>query len=90
MSDISVDAALLALKIAFLVLLYLFIWRIVRSASRDFRSGGGAAQESVLIAPAEAAALGLAPQRVPRSPRRGEEPGTPARRGDSRRFACPF
>jgi predicted component of type VI protein secretion system len=63
MNDISVDAALLGLKIAFLVLLYLFIWRIVRSASRDFRAGGGAAQESVLIAPGEAAALGLAPQR---------------------------
>jgi hypothetical protein len=62
MSDISVDAALLALKIAFLVLLYLFIWRIVRSASRDFRAGP--AQESVLIAPAEAAALGLTPQRI--------------------------
>ena len=62
MSDISVDAALLALKIAFLVLLYLFIWRIVRSASRDFRSSP--AQESVLIAPGEAAALGLAPPRV--------------------------
>jgi FHA domain-containing protein len=62
MNDISVDAALLALKIAFLVLLYVFIWRIVRSASRDFR--GDAAQESVLIPPAEAAALGLAPQRV--------------------------
>jgi pSer/pThr/pTyr-binding forkhead associated (FHA) protein len=60
MSDISVDAALLGLKIAFLVLLYVFIWRIVRSASRDFR--GGAAQESVLIAPSEAAALGLAPR----------------------------
>lgn len=64
MSDISVDAALLALKIAFLVLLYLFIWRIVRSASRDFRTG--ASQESVLIAPAEAAALGLGPQ-LPRA-----------------------
>jgi len=59
-SDISVDAALLALKIAFLVLLYVFIWRIVRSASRDFRSG--AAQESILIAPGEAAALGLSPR----------------------------
>jgi len=57
MTQISVDAALLALKIAFLVLLYLFIWRIVRGASRDFRAGVG--QESVLIAPAEAAALGL-------------------------------
>ena len=62
MNDISVDAALLALKIAFLVLLYIFIWRIVRSASRDFRTAP--AQESVLIAPAEAAALGLAPERI--------------------------
>ena len=33
----SVEGALLALKIAFLVLLYLFIWRIVRTASRDLR-----------------------------------------------------
>ena len=51
MSEISVDEALLALKIAFIVLLYLFIWRIVRSASRDFRDGGGGAQESMIIAP---------------------------------------
>jgi FHA domain len=35
--DVSVDELLLILKIAFLVLLYLFIWRIVRSASRDIR-----------------------------------------------------
>jgi hypothetical protein len=33
----SVDSALLILKIAFLVLLYLFIWRIVRAAGRDLR-----------------------------------------------------
>ena len=31
----ALEEALLALKIAFLVLLYLFIWRIVRSAARD-------------------------------------------------------
>ena len=36
--NIAVDEALLVLKIAFIVLLYLFIWRIVRSASRDFRT----------------------------------------------------
>ena len=35
--NIDVDEALLALKVAFIVLLYLFIWRIVRSASSDFR-----------------------------------------------------
>ncbi len=56
--NVNVDEALLALKIGFIVLLYLFIWRIVRSASRDFR--GGPAQESVIIGPGEAASLGLA------------------------------
>jgi pSer/pThr/pTyr-binding forkhead associated (FHA) protein len=59
--NVDVDEALLALKIAFIVLLYLFIWRIVRSASRDFRTGPGTlpAQESVLLRPTEAASLGL-------------------------------
>jgi pSer/pThr/pTyr-binding forkhead associated (FHA) protein len=55
--NIAVDEALLILKIAFIVLLYLFIWRIVRSASRDFRSTPP--QESVIISPGEAAAAGL-------------------------------
>ena len=57
--NIAVDEALLILKVGFIVLLYLFIWRIVRSASRDFRTGPS--QESVIIAPGEAASLGLAP-----------------------------
>ena len=57
--NVNVDEALLVLKIGFIVLLYLFIWRIVRSASRDFRSGP--AQESVIIGPTDAAAMGLAP-----------------------------
>ena len=43
------------------MLLYLFIWRIVRSASRDFRTGPAA--ESVIMSPTDAAALGLAPVR---------------------------
>lgn len=60
--NVDVDEALLILKIAFLVLLYLFIWRIVRSASRDFRTGAMVpAQESVLLRPGEAASLGLPP-----------------------------
>jgi hypothetical protein len=33
----SVDGVLLALKVAFLLLLYLFIWRIVRAAGREMR-----------------------------------------------------
>ena len=43
----TVDEVLLVLKIAFLVLLYLFIWRIVRTASRDLRLP----QESFIMAP---------------------------------------
>jgi hypothetical protein len=41
------------LKLAFLVLLYLFIWRIVRSAARDVRMP----QESFILAPSQAAEL---------------------------------
>ena len=36
------------LKIAFLVLLYLFVWRIVRSAARDLRRR----QDSMILSPA--------------------------------------
>jgi FHA domain len=43
----AVDEVLLVLKIAFLVLLYVFIWRIVRTASRDLRLP----QESFILAP---------------------------------------
>jgi len=54
-----VEQTLLVLKVAFVVLLYLFIWRVVRVASRDVTAG----QESMV----------LAPVRVPRRPAR--EPG---------------
>ena len=50
MEGVAVDELLLVLKIAFLVLLYLFIWRIVRSASRDIRP----TQESMIVAPGRA------------------------------------
>ena len=49
----QVETTLLALKIAFLILLYLFIWRIVRSAARDLRLP----QESMILAPQQAAGL---------------------------------
>ena len=49
----QVETTLLFLKIAFLVLLYLFIWRIVRSAARDLRLP----QESMILAPQHAAGL---------------------------------
>jgi hypothetical protein len=55
---ISVDELLLVLKIAFLVLLYLFIWRIVRSASKDVISPS----ESFVLAPGQAG--GFVPERA--------------------------
>ena len=58
LASAQVETTLLVLKIAFLVLLYLFIWRIVRSAARDLRLP----QESMILAPQQAAAAGLIPQ----------------------------
>jgi pSer/pThr/pTyr-binding forkhead associated (FHA) protein len=58
LASVEVQTVLLALKIAFLVLLYLFIWRIVRSATRDVRMP----QESFIMGPSQAAALGLGRQ----------------------------
>ena len=52
--SIAVEEALLLLKIAFLVLLYLFIWRIVRTAARDLRLP----QESFVLAPGSIPGLG--------------------------------
>ena len=51
--SVAVDELLLVLKIAFLVLLYVFIWRIVRTASRDLRLP----QESFILAPSAAAGV---------------------------------
>jgi hypothetical protein len=44
----SYESVLLVLKVAFLVLLYLFIWRIVRTAATDLRLP----QESFILRPA--------------------------------------
>jgi len=57
--SVAVDTALLILKLAFLVLLYLFIWRIVRTASRDLRLP----QESFILAPSREA--GVSPAAPP-------------------------
>jgi pSer/pThr/pTyr-binding forkhead associated (FHA) protein len=51
--SLAVGEALLILKILFLLLLYLFIWRIVRTASRDLRLP----QESFVLSPEQAAEL---------------------------------
>ena len=45
-----VDQLLLVLQVAFVVLLYLFIWRVIRAASRDLAVG----QESMILAPMRA------------------------------------
>ena len=42
-----VEQLLLALQVAFVVLLYLFIWRVIRVASRDMAVG----QESMVLRP---------------------------------------
>lgn len=55
MLGLDTDETLLALKVAFLVLLYLFVWLVVRSATRGLSAG--APQESIVIPAAEAAAL---------------------------------
>jgi hypothetical protein len=49
LGSVAVSEVLLLLKIGFLVLLYLFIWRVVRTASRDLRSAPP--QESMILAP---------------------------------------
>ena len=54
-ASVEVGEALLILKLLFLVLLYLFIWRIVRTASRDVRLP----QESFVLTPGQAQAAGL-------------------------------
>jgi hypothetical protein len=54
LGSVAVEEALLVLKLAFLVLLYLFIWRIVRSAARDVRMP----QESFVLAPGSVPGLG--------------------------------
>ena len=54
----TVEPVLLGLKALFLVLLYVFIWRVIRSAARDMRA---APQESFIMAPSQLAAERSAP-----------------------------
>ena len=48
----SVEPILIALQAAFIVLLYIFIWRVVRTAERGLPA---APQESFVLAPAQVA-----------------------------------
>jgi pSer/pThr/pTyr-binding forkhead associated (FHA) protein len=52
-ASVAVGEALLILKVLFLLLLYVFIWRIVRTASRDLRLP----QESIVLSPQQASGL---------------------------------
>jgi hypothetical protein len=52
----TVAEVLLALKIAFLVLLYLFVLRVIRSAGRERQAPS---QDSMILTPAAAAKAGL-------------------------------
>jgi FHA domain len=55
LASTRLEEVLLALKIAFLVLLYLLIWRIIRTVSRDMRTQP--VQESFIMPPVSAAAI---------------------------------
>jgi len=54
------ESLLLVLKIAFLVLLYLFVWRVVRTAGRDMRLP----QESFIMRPAGTLSAGAIGQAI--------------------------
>jgi pSer/pThr/pTyr-binding forkhead associated (FHA) protein len=57
----SVEPVLLALQALFLILLYVFIWRVIRSAGRDLR----VPQESFIMAPSQLAAAGASAPPAP-------------------------
>jgi FHA domain-containing protein len=59
-----VEQALLVARVAFVVLLYLFIWRVVKLSVRDIR----APQESLIISPEAARAAGLGSAAPPAPP----------------------
>ncbi len=63
LATVEIEEVLLLLKVGFLFLLYLFIWRIVRTASRDLR----VPQESFVLAPSAGAG-----QAAPRRTRSGK------------------
>lgn len=60
LASTTYESALLILKIAFLVLLYLFVWRVVRTAGRDMRLP----QESFILRPGGALTGGAIGQAI--------------------------
>ncbi|HLX31254.1 MAG TPA: FHA domain-containing protein [Gaiellaceae bacterium] len=65
LASTTVAEVLLVLKIAFLVLLYLFVWRVIRSAGRERTV---AHSDSMILTPDAAAAAGLGRALRPRRP----------------------
>ena len=59
LASTTLEEVLLALKIAFLVMLYALIWRILRTVSREFRTQP--AQESFIMRPVAAGAAVAVP-----------------------------
>ena len=67
LASTALQEVLLALKLAFLVFLYLFIWTIVRTAGRDLRVPRA---DSVILRPADVAAAGFAESHASHGPAR--------------------
>ncbi|HZS31464.1 MAG TPA: FHA domain-containing protein [Gaiellaceae bacterium] len=65
LASTGVAEVLLVLKIAFLVLLYLFVWRVIRTAGQERKV---AHQDSMILTPGAAAAAGLGSAARPRRP----------------------
>ena len=68
----SVGGVLLVLKIAFLVLLYVFVWRVIRTTAKEPKrvtATAGPAADSMILSPSAAAAAGLGSKAAAR-PRR--------------------
>ena len=82
----SVEPLLIALQAGFVILLYVFIWRVVRSAERGLPA---APQESFVMAPAQVAQAraeaGIAPGRLVVSRSQIVPVGTVFEAGPSRR-----
>jgi pSer/pThr/pTyr-binding forkhead associated (FHA) protein len=67
-ASVAIEEVLLLLKIAFLVLLYLFIWRVVSGRSRPVQTGNLVVVSSPALREGETRRLDSAPLTVGRGP----------------------
>jgi hypothetical protein len=65
LASTTVASVLLVLKIAFLVLLYFFVWRVIRTAGKERKVPHS---DSMILTPGAAAAAGLGSAYRPRRP----------------------